>query len=165
MTDEPERQGFENPSEELTRLARETTEAQSGTAEVAETRRRCQRVIDIYANGDLISGMDYFHAAWVLLWGETAAHFELARHFARRATELEEPRAWTLRAMAWDRLLIAQGKPQRFGTQIIRQGGRWSLGQVDPQVSDDQRAFFAVPPLFVQIQLAEQLQRQEDERS
>jgi hypothetical protein len=154
--------GPEEPSDELARLAREAIEAQSGTVDMSGSRRRCQRVIDLYADSRIHDGRDYFHAAWVMLCGETPAHYNMARMFARRATELGEERAWTLRAMAWDRWLVAGGKPQRFGTQIIKQGGRWSLGAVDARVSDLDRALYAVPPLYVQRQSAEQLQRREE---
>jgi hypothetical protein len=65
--------------------------------------------------------------------------------------------------MAWDRWLVASGKPQRFGTQMIKQDGRWSLGAVDPATNDFERALYAVPPLYVQEQRAKQLQRQEEE--
>ncbi|GAB4447517.1 MAG: hypothetical protein OHK0015_51670 [Chloroflexi bacterium OHK40] len=151
----------EEPAEELERLARETLEAQSGTADPAGARRRCQRVIDLYAQGGVRDARDHFHAAWVMLCGETQGHYSMARMFARRAAELGEERAWTLLAMAWDRWLVASGRPQRFGTQIIKQNGRWSLGAVEPTVSDLQRALYAVPPLYVQRQRAEQLQQQE----
>ncbi|MEI8307124.1 MAG: hypothetical protein WCF99_08655 [Chloroflexales bacterium] len=155
----PER---ENPSEELVRLAREAIEAQIGSVDMAEARRRCQRVIDMYSEGLIHDGRDHFHAAWVMLCGETQDHYSMARMLARRATELGEERAWTLRAMSWDRWLVKSGHPQRFGTQIIKQDGRWSLGEVDPKVSDLDRALYAVPPLYVQRQSAEQLQRREE---
>ena len=156
-----ERNASESPSEELARLARETLDAQAATINMAEARERCQRVIDIYAQGLVQTGIDYFHAAWVLLCGETQTHFEFSRTLARRATELGEERAWTLRAMSWDRLLVAQGRPQRYGTQIVKLEGRWTLGTVDQAITDLERAFYGVPPLYVQIQRAEQLQRQE----
>ncbi|MCG8349139.1 MAG: hypothetical protein MI924_15320 [Chloroflexales bacterium] len=161
---EEEQNFFEDPSEELARLAKETLEAQAGPTDTASARTRCQRVIDLYAQGFINDASDNFHAAWVLLCGETQAHYNLARMFARRAVALGDSRAWTLQAMAWDRYLVASGKPQRFGTQIIKQGGRWSLGTVDPQITDDERAMYGVPPLFVQQQRAEQLQRQEETR-
>ncbi len=160
---DPPESPHETTSEELERLAREALEAQSGPVDSLATRRRCQRVIDIYATGMIEEARDYFHAAWVLLCGESQGHYRLARRFARQAADLGEPRAWTLRAMAWDRWLVAEGQPQRFGTQIIKQAGRWSLGPVVPQVSDAERAFFGVPPLYVQAQRAEQLQRQEEQ--
>lgn len=152
----------EDTSAELERLARETIEAQAGTVDHIGIRRRAQRVIDLYTQGSIQDARDNFHAAWVMLCGETQTHYSLARMFSQRATDMGEARAWTLRAMAWDRWLVANGRPQRFGTQIIKQGGRWSLGEIDPKVSDWQRALYAVPPLYVQQQRAEQLQQQED---
>jgi hypothetical protein len=153
----------EDPHDELMRLAREAVESQTGTVDMAAARVRCQRVIDLYAQGIFADSRDYFHAAWVMLCGETPGHYSLARTFARQSADLGEERAWTLQAMALDRWLVASGMPQRFGTQMIKQDGRWSLGSVDPKTSDLDRALFAVPPLYVQLQRAEQLQRQEEE--
>jgi len=59
--------------------------------------------------------------------------------------------------------LIMRGKPQRYGTQFIRENGRWSLGKVDPTVTDSQRAIYGVPPLWVQEQAVQRLQRREEE--
>lgn len=154
--------GSESTSEELMRLAQETLEAQGSGSDPAAMRERCQRVIDLYAQGAILEPRDNFHAALVLLYGERTAHYELAITFARRAAKLGESRAWTVIAMAWDRWLISEGRPQRFGTQIIRQSGRWTLGRVDPKTTDLERAMYGVLPLYVQQQRAEQLQRQED---
>lgn len=152
----------EGPGQELARLAQETIESQGGSSDAALMRMRCQRVIDLYASGAIQDARDNFHAALVLLYGEKSAHYELSRTFALRAARQDDARAWTVFAMAWDRWLLATGRSQRFGTQIIKRGGRWSLGKVDPQISDLDRAFYGVPPLFVQQQRASQLQRQED---
>ncbi|WP_129626871.1 hypothetical protein [Candidatus Oscillochloris fontis] len=152
----------ESTNVELARLAREAIAAQAGEIDMQAARQRCQRVIDLYSAGQIVNGADYFHAAWVMLCGETQGHYHMARVLARQATEQGEERAWSLRAMAWDRWLVASGKPQRFGTQIIKQGGRWSLGPVDPDMSDLERAMYGVPPLYVQHQNAEQLQRREE---
>ncbi|NJP05822.1 MAG: hypothetical protein HC837_09475 [Chloroflexaceae bacterium] len=166
MTDEPEYPFDsdlpEEPGDELARMAQETIQEQVGSTDVANIRVRCQRVIDLYAKGSIQDSRDNFHAALVLLYGEKTAHYDLSRTFSRRAALMGEARAWTLFAMSWDRWLISLGQPQRFGTQIIKREGRWSLGAVDTTISDLERAMYAVPPLFVQQQRAEQLQRQED---
>ncbi len=153
---------YEDSSDELARMAQETIEEQMNAPDVANMRTRCQRVIDLYAKGMIEDGRDHFHAGLVLLHGERTAHYELARTFSRRASDMGEARAWTVQAMAWDRWLLSLGKPQRFGTQIIKQQGRWSLGDVDVRITDSLRAFYGVPPLFVQEQRVRQLQRQED---
>ncbi len=152
----------ESPQDELARMAQETIESQMGTGQNIEARQRCQRVLHLHNRGAILDSRDYFHASLILLYGERASHFELSRSFAHQSATMGEPRAWTLYAMSWDRLLLAVGKPQRFGTQIIKKDGRWSLGPIDESVSDQDRAFYAVPPLFFQKQRARQLQNQEE---
>lgn len=152
----------ESTSEELARLAQETLQTQSGEFDVAVMRIRCQRVIDLYAMGAITEGRDNFHAALVLLYGERTSHYDLSRTFAWRAAHDGEMRSWSVYAMAWDRWLISQGKPQRFGTQIIKQKGRWTLGEIDPALNDRERAMYGVLPLDVQHQRAAQLQKREE---
>lgn len=157
--------GPEEHSAELERLAEEQIndlDSESGDRSERGKQRR-ERVVSLYAQGALRSAQDNYHAALVMLYGEDVAHFELARTFARRAAALGEPRAWSVVAAAWDRMLLSRGKPQRFGTQFVRQQGRWSLGRVDPRVNDYERAFYGVPPLWVQEQNIAQLQRREEE--
>lgn len=161
MNDTP----LEEPSEELARLAQETIESQTSTdaiEERASAQSRCARVITLHQQGSILESRDHFHAALVLLYGETTEHYFMSRMFAHRAASLGEARAWTLQAMAWDRWLLSLGRPQRFGTQIVKQGGRWSLNAVDPTITDNERALYAVPPLFVQEQRAQYLQREEE---
>lgn len=125
-------------------------------------RQRRTRVATIYAQGRLVTARDHYHAALIMLYGEELAHWELSRSLARRAVALGDTRAWSIIAASWDRALLARGEPQRFGTQFVRENGRWTVGRVDPRVTDAERAFYGVPPLWVQRQSAEQLQRRED---
>ncbi len=159
-----EPRGQEDPSTELERLAEEQINDMEleGPERVQRGKHRRERVIELYAQGAVHSAQDCYHAALIMLYGEDIAHFELSRTFARRASRLGEPRAWSITAAAWDRALMARGKPQRFGTQFIREQDRWSLGPVDPSITDSERAFYGVPPLWVQRQNAEDLQRRED---
>lgn len=152
-----------DPSEELARLAQETIDAQASDADANAqiVRTRCKRVLELYAQNAVRDADDYFHAALVLLYGEGAHHYRMSRQFAKRSAELEDPRAWALQAMAWDRWLLATGRPQRFGTQIVRLDGQWTLGEVDEQVNDIERAFYGVPPLFFQQQRVHQLRQRE----
>jgi len=152
-------------SEELALMAQETIDSQINATTVDDSPLRGQRVLDLYNQGVIQNARDCFHAALVLLYGDKLAHYELAWSLARQAALLGEQRAWTVQAMAWDRWLLTSGKAQRFGTQIIKQRGRWSLGPVDPRITDNERAFYGVPPLFVQEQRAQQLQNQEDKGS
>jgi hypothetical protein len=163
MTMEP--QTPEELSQELERLAEEQMNDidSEGEERARRGKQRRERVVALYAQGALRSGGDNYHAALIMLYGEELPHFDLARTFAKRATVLGEPRAWSVIAAAWDRALLARGRPQRFGTQFIRENGHWSLGKVDPRVTDSQRAMYGVPPLWVQQQNVEQLRRREEE--
>jgi hypothetical protein len=155
----------EDSSEELERLAEEQlndTDSESDDRRQRGKQRR-SRVLDLYNKGLIQSADDHYHAALVMLYGEEVAHYELARTFAQRATGLGSSRAWSVVAAAWDRSLIQRGKPQRFGTQFIREQGRWSLGRVDSRVTDAERAMYGVPPLWVQEQAVERIRRREEE--
>jgi hypothetical protein len=157
----------EDPSEELERLAEE----QISDLESSEQRERSQRgrhrrerVVTLYASGAVQSPKDYYHAAIVMLYGEEVSHFDLAQQLARRAAREGDERAWSVVAAAWDRALLARGQPQRFGTQFVREQGRWTLGEIDEQMTDAERAFYGVPPLWVQRQHLD-LMRQRDASS
>ena len=161
-----EPRGFEDPSAELERLAEEQINDLDSTGEDRSRRgrERRERVLALYGQGALRSAQDNYHAALVMLYGDEVAHFELSKTFAKRSAALGEARAWSVVAAAWDRSLLGRGHPQRFGTQFVRENGRWSLGRVDPRVTDAMRALYGVPPLWVQQQNAEQLQQREEER-
>lgn len=148
----------ESFSVELERLADEQLQDDNQAAR----RARCARVCDIVVVGGVSSGADYYYAAVVLLHGETPEEFATALYFARTAARHHDPRAWSVVAASWDRLLIAKRKPQRFGTQFIRVDGHWGLGPVDAHISDVERAFYGVPPLWVQRKTAAALQRYEE---
>lgn len=155
----------EEPGEELERLADEQlNDADSDSDDRRERGRlRRSRVLSLYNQGFVLSPDDHYHAALVMLYGDDVAHFELARSFARRSAALGGQRAWSIIAAAWDRALIQRGKPQRFGTQFVRTNGRWTLGRIDPRVTDSDRAMYGVPPLWVQEQAVTRLQRREEQ--
>lgn len=156
----------EEPSDELERLAEEQlndAEGESGDRR-GRGRQRRSRVLELYNQGSVASSDDHYHAALVLLYGEDVTHYELSRTFARRAAALGSPRAWSIIAAAWDRSLIQRGKPQRFGTQFVREQGRWTLGRVDDGVTDAERAMYGVPPLWVQEQAVARLRRREEDQ-
>jgi hypothetical protein len=154
----------EDPSKELERLAEEQLSdlESEGQERVRSGKRRRERVAALYAAGAVQSPEDHYYAALVMLYGEEPSHFDLARRLARTAAHDGEERAWSVFAAAWDRSLIARGQPQRFGTQFVREHGHWSLGGIDEQTTDAERAFYAVPPLWVQRQNLEQIRRREE---
>jgi hypothetical protein len=154
----------EDPSAELQRLADEQLGDLDGDGpeRLRRGKKRRERVAEIYAAGDIQSADDYYHAAIVMLYGDEISHFVLAQRLAQRAADEGEARAWSVIAAAWDRTLLARGQAQRFGTQFVRENGRWSLGAIDPKVTDAERAMYGVPPLWVQRQNLEQIRRRDE---
>jgi hypothetical protein len=110
MTMEP--QTPEELSQELERLAEEQMNDidSEGEERARRGKQRRERVVALYAQGALRSGGDNYHAALIMLYGEELPHFDLARTFAKRATVLGEPRAWSVIAAAWDRALLARAR-------------------------------------------------------
>jgi hypothetical protein len=126
-------------------------------------RARRQRVEELVGSEALQAPEDYFHAAMVFQHGETLEDFWQAHELAGRGAELGHPNCRWLTAAAYDRWLMNQGKPQRYGTQYTaRDDEPYRLWDVDPTTTDEERAEWNVPPLAEALRQAEELtQRRE----
>jgi len=107
------------------------------------------RVREILAAGGATVADDYVHAAAIYYRADTAddavrAH-ELALIALERDPDSDEAR-W-LAAASEDRRLKHEGKPQKYGTQFATAGGKRVLWNVDPAISDAERARWSVPSL------------------
>lgn len=146
--DQADRQGWQNFSQEQIEQM------------VQRDRERRQRVEELIASAALQAPEDYFHAAMIFQHGETLDHFWQAHELARRGAELGHPTSCRLTATAYDRWLMRQGKPQKYGTQYTSKEGKWVLYEVDPATTDAQRAEWNVPPLAQAFQLAEKMNQE-----
>ncbi len=92
---------------------------------------------------------DDFHAASILVESDRPAEVERAGELARQALarnpDLLDARP--LVATADDRARMLAGRPQKFGTQLVEDAGKWKVYEVDPSVSDAERAEWGLPPL------------------
>lgn len=120
----------------------------------AERRRRLEGIIE---SGGLKEPEDYYHAAWVLNHGESVEEIWRAHLLAKRAVELGSRRARWLTAATYDRWLMYQGKPQKYGTQIVPDGKRQRVWDVEPATSDAERAEWDVPSLADMERRAEEV--------
>jgi hypothetical protein len=110
--------------------------------------RRYARVRQILDSGAAKTGDDYYYAAMIFQHGDSVADYQLANRLARRSVELENPMARWLVAATKDRELMTLGKPQLYGTQYVSDDkGRMVLYEVDPSVTDEERAKWFVPSL------------------
>jgi hypothetical protein len=128
-------------------------------------RQRRQRVEEIIESVGLEAPEDYFHAAMVFQHGETLDDYWRAHELAKKGAELGHPTSRWLAAAAYDRWLMNQGKPQKYGTQYTSRGDEpYRLWDVDPTTTDEERAAWNVPPLAEALRRAETLSRRKEER-
>ena len=99
--------------------------------------------------GHSLVGAEAANAAWLL-----AQHADLDPAFQRQCLELLTEAAERGEATAGqaayltDRVLIAEGKPQEYGTQVIGRKDGWEpVNLRDPQTVDERRATASLGPL------------------
>ena len=104
---------------------------------------------------------DAFHAAALLVESDRPAEVERAAELARQALSRDPDllAATPLVATAVDRGQMLIGKPQKFGTQLVEVEGKWQVYDVDPAVTDAERAEWGLPPLAEAVARAGELNR------
>lgn len=92
---------------------------------------------------------DAFHAAALLVESDRPAEVARAGELAQQALARDPDllAARPLIATAADRKEMLAGRPQKFGTQLVEEGGTWKVYDVDPAVTDAERAEWGLPPL------------------
>ncbi|MEO7734929.1 MAG: hypothetical protein ABIY55_28500 [Kofleriaceae bacterium] len=107
------------------------------------------RVREILAAGGATVADDYVHAAAIYYRADTADDAIRARELALIALERDpdSDEARWLAAASEDRRLKHEGKPQKYGTQFATAGGKRVLWNIDPAISDAERARWSVPSL------------------
>lgn len=112
--------------------------------------RRVRAAEILAADGAKVS-IDYYHAAMVYQHGKGTEDIAKAHELALKALSIEpvhEKARW-LAAASEDRLLMREGKPQKWGTQFHKatETGPWELWKVDPTITDEERKKWNVPSL------------------
>lgn len=77
--------------------------------------------------------------------GSVPLDYKKAKLFARRNINKGFEKARWLYAAATDRLLMKQGKKQKYGTQYVRNKGKWSLYPVNLRTTNKERKKYNVP--------------------
>lgn len=124
---------------------------------VQRDRERRECVEELIEHGALQAPEDYFHAAMVFQHGETLEHYWQAHELAKKGAELGHPTCRWLTAAAYDRWLMRQGKPQKYGTQYILKDEQWALYEFDPTTTDAQRAEWNARSLAQALQRVEEM--------
>lgn|GEM_PF-4604329 len=136
---------------------RDGVRAMSSTVRRARSQQRRARVYEVLTNEPPRTELDFFHASSALSRGgstedlrrslalldEGAALYPQSVALSKLASEVE------------DRLLVHEGKPQRWGTYVRLKDGRYSLGSVLNRTTDEQRRAQGLAPISAYEQIVE----------
>jgi len=111
---------------------------------IERDRERRSRVLEIFHEGELSEGVDYSMAALIFQHGQTLTDWWTAYEFAKKAVELGTNRVRWLGAAAYDRWLLGQGKPIRYGTQLVNFGGIYRLPKLDGMCASEDRLLWGL---------------------
>jgi hypothetical protein len=132
----------------------------SAVAPRDEARRaRTKALLD---SGKLLTGDDFYHAAFVFQHGSTPGDYLLAHTLAVIAAARGRKDATWIAAATLDRYLMNIGQKQIYGTQFVsHNGGAMSQEPYDRTlVSDALRADLGVPPMKEQVQRMKEIEAQ-----
>jgi hypothetical protein len=124
----------------------------------AERRQRVQQIVTTTPS---LEPADFYYAALVLHHSGGLDEVWHGHELARRSAETGYRPARWLVAATFDRWLMYQGRPQKYGTQIVPDGRRFRVWDVDPETTDADRIAWDVRPLVQQHHRAAQLTRTE----
>ena len=90
-------------------------------------RQRLQQTMVLYEQGLIETPEDQYRAAMIFQHGTEVEHYELAYLLAKQASESGVAEADGLWQDAYDRWMLAQGKPQQYGTQTTATFTIWGI--------------------------------------
>lgn len=122
-------------------------------------RQRREQVAKMMRDETLETAEDYFHAARIFQHGDIPEDAWTAHQLALQSAQSGHRPARWMAAAAYDRWLMYDGKPQKYGTQYVSDGKRQRLWDVEPATTDLERAEWDVPPLVEQLRKAEEATR------
>jgi hypothetical protein len=123
-----------------------------------DTRR--VRVLQLLAEGSIDTPAAKYYAAMILQHtpqgmvgsvsaSKSAENYLLAHFLAKSAAEAGHDSARWLAAATYDRYVVSQGLPQKYGTQFTLnpETGFFEFDPVDPDTTEEERSAWNVPPV------------------
>jgi len=110
-----------------------------------ERRKKADKIIK---RADTKTARDLYIMAMLYQHGPSIADSKKAIQFAKKSMGMGSNDAKWLFAAATDRLLVKQGRKQKFGTQFFRDSktGKVSVRPINKRTTDKMRKEFNVPP-------------------
>jgi len=107
-----------------------------------------QEVDELIKKRKIINPRDYFMIATIFQHGFNIPSSKKALKYAKLAVQKGYKKGKWLIASATDRLLQLQGKPQKFGTQVINmKAKKLKLYKLNPKTTDKERKDYGLPTL------------------
>lgn len=102
-------------------------------------------VRSLYAEGELKTGQDYLSAANLLSRSSNLKDRLMAHDMAETALALGHANGFHWIAITEDRIELASGRGQRFGTQYVLKNGKPELAKMDGAITDQHRNTLRLP--------------------
>jgi hypothetical protein len=109
--------------------------------------KRKERLSKLLKSGARFIPKDFYMVAMIYQHGSTLSDYKKAVHFSHQSMKLGFEKAKWLYAAAQDRLLMKQGRKQKYGTQYQKRGNIWFLYPVSKSIGDKEREKYNVPTL------------------
>lgn len=128
--------------------AERTSRSDSATSVLKRDEKRAKLMVKYHRKGWVCSPLEKWQAAWLMTQADDLETLELAYQLAIESMEGGEKRGPWLVAFTFDRKRTAGGYRQSYGSQTRVDGqGRRCLVEIEPDVSDADRAKYGHPPL------------------
>lgn len=106
---------------------------------LVNTRSRLKKLREIIPTLDESEIWNCHYVAYLLQHGESTNDYKLAREYAKKAVALGSRVTKWLYAATLDRLLISQGKLQKYGTQYQMINGEKVYAESDGTISESEK--------------------------
>lgn len=113
---------------------------------IERDRARRLRVQEMIDREEVRSSLDYIHAAIIFQHGEQLEDWWKAYELSAKAVKLGFEPKW-IPAVALDRWLLNQGKPLKYGNQVLPFCGIYRIPSIDPATTDEERAQWDIPTI------------------
>lgn len=104
--------------DQATRLSSDFNDPSKIDEGIAADKVRKEQVQEMLNNSEVKTAEDYYHASLVFQHGETTEDFKKANDLAKKSMDMGDPRAKQMYENSYDRMLMSQGKLQKYGTQF-----------------------------------------------
>lgn len=111
--------------------------------------KRRKEVQSMLHAGEIKTGKDFWSAAMIFQHGPAITHTKKSKSLAKKSMQLGYKKAGWMYAAATDRLLVREGKKQKYGTQFYRKSpkGKWFPHPVNTKTTDEEREALGVPSI------------------